>query len=111
MTTEDYAELKAGDRLFVRCEKRPYRVRCRSERFIICTKPFNPRRTVLYFIIDLKEWVRGPDDRIFCCGYETDRDCEERLEELERGEIEISWRNRVPLDCYTRRKKDAKTKV
>lgn len=104
-------QLKAGDKVYVPKEKRPYRVRCRSDRYIICTKPFNPKRTVLYFIIDLKQDVRGPDDRIFCCGYETDRDCEERLEELERGEIEVSWRNRVPLDCYTRRKKDAKTKV
>ena len=47
--------LKPGDPVYVPNEVQPYRVKCRDERYIICTKPFNPQRTVMYFIIDLKE--------------------------------------------------------
>lgn len=35
---------------------------------------------------------------IFCSGYETDEDCQERLAELKRGEIEVSSRRGIPLD-------------
>lgn len=35
---------------------------------------------------------------IFCSGYETDEDCNERLKELQTGEIELSRRRGVPLD-------------
>ena len=84
--------------MWVSTEKRPYKVRCRSDRYIICTKPMNIRKTVRYFIIDLVEWIRGPDNMIFCFGYETDDQCAERLSELESGMIEVSHRSRVPLD-------------
>ncbi|WP_148289423.1 hypothetical protein [Fibrella aestuarina] len=30
-----------------------------ADRFLICTKPFNPRRTVLYTIVDLKKGIHG----------------------------------------------------
>ena len=89
-----------GDRVYVPGEKRPYKVRCRDERYIICTKPMNLRRTVMYFVADLEERVRGPDDRVFCSGYETDGQCAERLSELESGKISVSHRNRVPLDVF-----------
>lgn len=49
----DWNNLRVGDRVYVRDEKRPYRVRCRDKRFIICTKPYNPKHTVLYFVADL----------------------------------------------------------
>ena len=90
--------VEVGDKVYISNEKRPYRVRARDERYIICTKPYNPKRTVLYFIIDLKERVRGPDNMVFCSGYETDEDCVERLQELQSGEIEVSWRRHVDLD-------------
>ena len=91
-------KLNVGDKVQVPNEKRPYRVRCRDDRFIICTKPLNICHTVLYFIIDLEEQRRGPDDRIFCSGYETDEQCEERLKELQSGQIYVSKRHCVPLD-------------
>lgn len=90
--------VEVGDKVYVPKEKRPFRVRARDERFIICTKPYNPHRTVRYFIVDLKERVRGPDNMVFCGGYETDEDCSERLKELQSGEIEVSWRRHVDLD-------------
>lgn len=93
-----WEEMKPGDPVFVWNEVRPYRVKCRDERFIICTKPFNLKRTVMYFIVDLERHVRGTDNSVFCFGYETQEQCKERLKELQEGRIEVSYRNYVPLD-------------
>lgn len=93
-----YAELKPGDPVYVPNEVRPYRVRCRDDRYIICTKPYNPKRTVMYFIIDLELEIRGPDNMVFCSGYETQEQCEERLKELQTGWIEVSRRRCVALE-------------
>lgn len=57
-------------------EKRPYSVRAVSERYIVCTKPFNLRHTVLYTIIDLKNGMRGTENLLFITGAETDEQCE-----------------------------------
>jgi hypothetical protein len=75
----DPSNVKVGDKIWVSECKRPFRVRARDERYIIATKPFNPRKTVIYFIIDLVEELRGPDNMIFCFGYESDEDIQERL--------------------------------
>lgn len=91
-------DLKEGDKVYINGEKHAYKVKCRNDRYIICTKPFNPKRTVYYFIADLQEGVRGTDDRIFCSGYETDEQCRERLRELAEGIINVSRRNRVELE-------------
>ncbi len=90
--------VEVGDKVHVPNEKRPYTVRARDERYIICTKPFNPEHTVLYFIVDLVDKWRAPDDCVFCSGYETDEDCNERLQELQSGEIGLSRRRGLPLD-------------
>ena len=87
-----------GDKVYIPNQSRPYKVRTRDERYIICTKPFNPRKTVLYFIVDLQNKRRAPDNMIFCSGYETDEDCQDRLHELEDGKIELSWRQGIDLD-------------
>ena len=92
-----YSDLKPGDPVYVPNEVRPYRVKCRDDRYIICTKPYNPQRTVMYFIIDLECCVRGPDNMVFCSGYETQEQCEERLKELQEGKIEVSYRNCVGI--------------
>lgn len=91
-------KVTVGDKVFVPKEKRPYKVRARDDRYIICTKPYNPKHTVQYFIIDLQERWRAPDDRIFCSGYETDEHCAERLKELQDGKIGLSFRHGIPLD-------------
>ena len=94
----DWNDLRVGDRVYITGEKRPYRVRCRDERFIICTKPFNPKHTVMYFIADMKEGIRGPDDMVFCEGYETDKQCAQRLRELRSGRMAVSLRRCVKLE-------------
>lgn len=93
----DWQNLKQGDPVYLGTEVRPYRVKCRDERYIICTKPYNPKHTVIYFIVDLQEQRRGPDNMIFCSGYETQEQCEERLKELQEGRIEVSRRHDLPL--------------
>ena len=91
-------KVNVGDKVYLPNEKRAYTVQARSDRYIICTKPFNPKRTVFYFIVDLVRKVRGTDNLIFCNGYETKEQCEENLTRLEKGEMEVSYRNVVPLD-------------
>lgn len=90
--------VEVGDKVYVPNEKYPYRVRARDDRYIICTKPYNLQRTVLYFIVDLVDKWRAPDDRLFCMGYESDEHCKARLKELQEGTIKLSVRRGTPLD-------------
>ena len=91
-------KVSIGDKVYVPDQKRPFRVRARDDRYIICTKPFNPKHTVIYFIVDLVKRWRAPDNMIFGMGYETDEDCRDRLRQLQNGEIELSMRRGIPLD-------------
>ena len=34
--------VEVGDKVYIPDQKRPYRVRARDDRYIICTKPYNP---------------------------------------------------------------------
>lgn len=91
-------KVQVGDKVYVPNEKKPYKVRCRDDRYIICTKPMNIYHTVLYFIVDIVKKWRAPDNMVFCFGYETEEDCNERLKELQEGKIELSIRRGIPLD-------------
>lgn len=90
--------VEVGDKVYIPNQKRPFRVKARDDRYIICTKPFNPKHTVIYFIVDLVKRWRAPDDRLFCSGYETDEQCQKRLQELQNGKIGLSIRRGMPLD-------------
>lgn len=94
--------IKDYDQVLIYGERMPYRAICVSDRYVICTKPFNLKHTVQYFIIDKEKAVRGPDDRVFCAGYETKEQCIERLNELEKGEIEVSARRCLPIHDFYR---------
>ena len=93
---EEGAKVKIGDKVFLPTERNGYVVMARDERYIICVKKIagNP----LYFIVDLKEKWRAPDDRVFCSGYTDSIHCEERLKELQQGIIGLSKRRGIPLD-------------
>jgi hypothetical protein len=80
-------------------------VQARNERFLVCTKPFNCRKTVLYTIVDLVEKIRGLEGLVFGMGAETREECEEMLERITKGSVgdlndgtEISYRHRCDLD-------------
>ena len=90
--------VEVGDKVYIPDQKRPFRVQARDDRYIICTKPYNPQHTVLYFIVDLHTKWRAPDNMIFCFGYETREQCEERLKGLQEGRIKLSVRRGVALD-------------
>ena len=82
-------------------ERNAYTVQARGSRYLVCTKPFPLRRTVLYTVVDLLEQVRGTENLIFGAGAETREQCDEMLNRLEGREehvqTEVSHRNRVPL--------------
>lgn len=90
--------MKVGDKIKFRSEKQRYTVRACNERFAVCTKPFNPRKTVLYTVIDFQRGIRGTENLIFGAGAETDEQCAEMLERLASGFTEVSRRNQIPLD-------------
>lgn len=91
-------KLSVGDKVKFRSERQRYTVQAANDRYAICTKPFNPKRTVMYTIIDFDRDDRGTENLIFCMGFETRELCEEALARLSRGETEVSWRNYRDLD-------------
>lgn len=91
------SEFKVGDKVHFEGERNAYTIRACDSRYLVCTKPFNPRKTVLYTIVDLQEKVRGTENLVFGMVFETDDDCKEALERLQYGKTEISYRNRVKL--------------
>lgn len=90
-----------GSRVWFSEESRPYRIRARSPRYIVATKPYNPMKTVLYTIVDLVYRVRGAEDLVFGAGAETDRECRAMIRRLDglvkEIHTEISRRNKIPL--------------
>jgi len=90
-------EIKVGTKIKFPEEKQRYTVQCYNERYVICTKPLNCLKTVLYTIIDFKENIRGAEDLVLCMGFETKEGCQEALERLITGVSEVSYRNRIPL--------------
>lgn len=87
-----------GALVWVEREKRPYRVRARNDRYAVCTKPFNARRTVLYCILDAVDGRRAPEDLIFGFGAETDEQCAEMLQRVTVGDSGLSRRHGVDWD-------------
>lgn len=85
-----------GQKIWLKGEKKPYKVRACNDRFAICTKPFNLKRTCFYTIIDLKNQIRGTEN-VWGPGHTDDEECNECLNRLASGESEISRRNFVPL--------------
>lgn len=93
--------LYEGSRIKFFNEKQSYSVICNSERYTICTKPFNAQKTTLYTIIDWQEQRRGPEDLVFGMGAETKEECLEMLVRLldgRTGRSEVSHRHGVPLN-------------
>ena len=91
-------EISKGDKVKFKSEVQQYTVRAANDRYIICTKPFNAINGYLYSIIDLKEKIRAPHDRMFnCYGYD-DKDFRAMLIHIMRGTINLSHRRRIALD-------------
>lgn len=97
-----------GDKIKFKEEKQRYTVQAADKRFLVCTKPFNARKTVLYTVVDLEEGIRGIENLVFGAGAETREQCEEMLSRLNGTDIELGWqtevsrRNRVRLNIESR---------
>lgn len=91
-------KLVVGDKIKFKSEKQRYTVMACNDRFAVCTKPFNAKKTVIYSIIDFENKIRGTENLVFCMGFETKELCEDALERLAKEESEVSYRNRVELD-------------
>lgn len=94
---DDPVKLEVGKKVKFQREKQRYTIQAANGLFAICTKPFNPKHTVLYTIIDFSKGIRGTENLIFGLGFETKKQCEEALMRLTIKETEVS-RNNVPLD-------------
>ena len=95
---EYLSKLKVGDKVKFSTEKQRYTIQARNERFMICTKPFNAKKTVWYTIVDTERYCRGEDSLIFHRGYETKEKCQENLQHLINGKMEVTYRNVIKFD-------------
>ena len=91
--------IEVGSKIFFGEDKNPFTVKAKNERFAICTKPFNLKKTVLYTIVDFEERIRGVDSFVFgVYDYAIQADIDKVLGGLADGTIGISYSNRVPLE-------------
>ena len=74
---DPFRHTQAGDRIKFASERQRYTVMAASKRYLVCTKPFNLRHTVLYTIVDLVMCTRGTENLIFGLGFDTQEKCEE----------------------------------
>lgn len=99
--------MNVGDKIYFAEERFPYVIQACDERFLICTKPFNPKHTIQYTIVDLKDGIRGADNYWKWGGfvdYKDQKECERMLRAL-HGDCDdlckpvmISYRNRIELN-------------
>jgi hypothetical protein len=94
--------LQTNSKILFTGEKMAYTVKACNERYAICTKPFNLKKTVLYTIVDLEQGVRGTNDFVFNpYDFKSQEDIEQCLRDLVNGSVGISRRNSVPLAITT----------
>lgn len=96
--------LPVGAKVKFEAEKGVYTVKASGPRYAICTKPFNPKRTVMYTIVDFERDVRGTNNLIFnVYDYAVQADIDKCLSDLEdpHSVVEVSHRNWVDLDIET----------
>ena len=91
-----------GQKLKFKSEKQRYTIVGMDDRYLICIKPFNLKKTYLYCIVDLKENMRGPDNWLFGkYDLEYNDDIDECLKDLNSGKCRLSRRKSGPLDLET----------
>ena len=88
-----------GDRIRFDSEKMSYKIIAASDRYLICTRPYNPQRTYQYTIVDLVDKMRGPDNMLLGPLYDYDdkKEAEKALIDLENGELSLSPRRSKEL--------------
>lgn len=97
--------VSVGDRVWFEGERMPYTVKACDHRYLICTKPFAAKKTVIYSIVDLCQRIRGTENLVFCMGFETDEQCQDALKRLQNKESEISHKSQILLNIVKFEKK------
>lgn len=82
-------QLEVGDLVAVIGEKNRYTVRCRDERWIVCTKPYNAHRRKKHLIIDTENKMYGSDNHPYGLFYQTDEQCHYALRLLHHNLLKI----------------------
>lgn len=98
--SERLHQLKVGDKIWFEGEVQGYVVKACDRRYAICTKPFNPLKTVLYTIVDFKEGIRGRNNLIFnIYDYKKQEDIDQCLKDLNAkiDPTRVSHRHHVVL--------------
>lgn len=98
MKTEVIYNFAVGNKVYFQGERMGYTIMAMDARYLICQKPFNPKNTFQYCIVDLEKGIRGPDNYYCKFNYDRREDCEQALRELNTGELEISYRRRAELE-------------
>ncbi len=83
--------MAVGTRVWFADEQRPYTVQAVAGPWVVLTKPFAARATVLYTVLNRDTMLRGRDD-YSGLGYETREDCEAAAAMFGSGEAEHSHR-------------------
>lgn len=85
-------EFRPGMRIWFEGERIGYTIRACSERYLVCTKPYNFRKnTVIYSMVDLWEGIRGRDGYVFSpYDYYSQEDCDNYLKDIMDGNVHIS---------------------
>jgi len=101
-----------GDKIKFAEHKRPFTIKACNDRWLICTKPFNPKKTFIYTIVDLLNNLRGPDNYYCKFDYDNIEQANLALIELDtpisedsysrapytQHELEISGKRRIALN-------------
>lgn len=91
---DSFENLKVGDKIYWKNEKRGYTIRARNERYIIVVKMMFGKP--YYSILDLKEGICSTDDYVFgIYDYSIQEDIEEVLKGLIKGEVCLSRRRQA----------------
>ena len=90
--------IPAGTRIWFVEEKMPYTVQSSNVAFCVLTKPFAAQHTVMSCVIDWEIGIRGPENRLFGMGAETQEQCEQMLQRITVGDSEVSSRCSIPID-------------
>lgn len=79
-------------------QKKTFKVIARNENFIIIVRPYNPKRTYEYSILDLEYMKCNHDNYYTKYNYLNKKECEIALKELQETR-DSEKRNNVASDC------------
>jgi len=80
-------------------EPHPFIVKSNKGRYAICTKPYNPKKTVIYTIVDFDKDIRSTVSNVLSpYDFNTQEDIDKCMEDLFSGKTYLSLRNQIKLE-------------